>query len=285
MGHEPFHFARPSSGSVAAPRAPPASRRHRARPPHRRGTPARPCRRRHHRTVAAQHVHRSLGRRPRSLAPVRGARRAPLPAPRRRHDRAHRRRRRRHQHRRPARGRARGADRAVRSGARQDHRRRHDGAVPAAASAAAAAARAAAAVGPPARDGRDRSLVRRRARIHGAAARRVRRLSAPGRLAAAPVAGRDPGSVHSPDRPRGTTDATARGADRRRRAHARDGPASARPGAGRAAAPASAGKARQSHRGSDPEHRPHPPAHGAWTGRIVGDHGRAVVGRHRPVAG
>ena len=76
------------------------------------------------------------------------------------------------------------------------------------------------AVGPPPRDGRDRSLVRRRARVHGAAARRVRRLSAPGRLAAAAVAGRDPGSVHPPDRPRGAPDAAARGADHRRRTHA-----------------------------------------------------------------
>ena len=143
------HPSRRLSPTIPPHRAPHASRRHRSRPPDRRGAPARAPRRRHHRNVAEQHVHRPVGRRARALASVRGARRPPHPAPRGRHGRAHRRRRRRDQHRRARRGRAGAANPAVRPGARQGDRRRHDRAVPAAAPAGAAAAPPAPAFDPP----------------------------------------------------------------------------------------------------------------------------------------
>src|SRR5439155_15733670 len=104
--------------------------------------------------------------------------------------------------------------------------RRHDRAVPVAASTPVAAAPPAASIDPPPADGRGRSLVRPLPRADGAAARGGRRLPAPGRLAAAAVAGGDSGSVHSPD---GARVAAAARTDGSRRARAR-GAASPAPG-------------------------------------------------------
>ena len=276
---------RPRTITVSPPAA---ACRHHPRQAHRRGTAGQRHVGDHHRHVATRDVHRAVGRRAATLAPVRGAPRPALPAPRAADVGAHRegvgRPRRRLRQRRGS------GDCAPRRCARQDHGRRHDGAVPAAAAAAAAPAPAAAVLAAAARHRRHRARLPRRAGRDAGAARRGRGLPAPGRVAAPPADRRGARPIRQPPRTHAAPcPAGARHDDRGRdRARARIAAAiTSTPGANAASTLADRTRRQPARdpRGAGAGQRPHQADHRAHRRRHVADRRRAGGGRRRSTDG